>query len=75
MGEFVAATADEYVNMAVKLAGDRQSSALIRAGLRERMRASVLCDAAAFTRELEAAYRRMWRGWCSRELHHLKRSH
>jgi protein O-GlcNAc transferase len=75
MGEFVAATADEYVNMAVKLGGDPKSMALVRAGLRERMRASVRCDAAAFTRELEAAYRRMWRGWCSRELHHLKRSH
>jgi hypothetical protein len=28
------------------------------------MAASTLIDAAEFTRQLEAAYRRVWRKWC-----------
>jgi predicted O-linked N-acetylglucosamine transferase (SPINDLY family) len=36
----------------------------LRAGMRERMKNSPLCDAKSFTRDLEAAYREMWRGWC-----------
>ena len=35
----------------------------LRAGLRERVRCSALCDGAAFTRQLEAAYRQMWQRW------------
>jgi len=33
--------------------------------LRERMAGSVLRDEAGFTRDLEAAYRAMWREWCA----------
>jgi len=42
------------------LAGDVPRLVAIRAGLRERMRQSPLCDATRFTRNLENAFREMW---------------
>jgi protein O-GlcNAc transferase len=36
----------------------------MRGGLRQRMSRSRLMDAVAFTRGLEAAYRRAWAKWC-----------
>lgn len=65
LGELVARTADEYLDIAARLAGDPQRLAGIRAGLRERMRASSLMDAARFTANLESAYRGIWRRWCA----------
>jgi predicted O-linked N-acetylglucosamine transferase (SPINDLY family) len=63
--ELVAATEDEYVALAVALASDRTRLAQLRRDLRRRMSHSPLCDAAGFTRELEQAYRRLWRAWCA----------
>ena len=37
--------------------------ATLRAGLRERMRRSPLCDGKQFTAELEAVYRDLWQRW------------
>jgi protein O-GlcNAc transferase len=36
----------------------------LRANLRERMAASSLCNAPAYARSVETAYRDMWRRWC-----------
>lgn len=65
LGELVAQTPDQYLEIASGLAGDPARLAALRAGLRERMRASALMDAQRFTRELESAYRLMWRSWCA----------
>jgi protein O-GlcNAc transferase len=64
LSELVAADRDEYVRIAVALGNDRPRLGALRAGLRERMRASPLMDGPAFCRRLEAAYLRMWRSWC-----------
>jgi len=48
----------------VELAGKPEGLAGLRASLRERLRASPLMDEAGFVRDLESAYRRMWRQWC-----------
>jgi len=64
MGACVASTPDQMVAKAVALAANLDTLARTRAGLRERMRVSPLCDARRFAREMEAAYRRMWRQWC-----------
>jgi predicted O-linked N-acetylglucosamine transferase (SPINDLY family) len=66
LGELVADNDEDYVRIAVGLARDGARLAALRAGLRERMRASPLTDARAYARALEATYRRIWRDWCSR---------
>lgn len=63
--QYVVTSADEYVARAVHAAGAGLAElAALRAGLRERLRASPVCDAGAFMRDLEHAYREMWRAWC-----------
>jgi len=64
LGELVAATPDEYVEIAAALSADRPRLAALRAGMRDRMAKSPLMDAERFTRNLEAAYRTMWVTWC-----------
>jgi len=63
--ELVADTEDEYVSIAAGLAGDLRRLAEMRATLRPRMEASVLMDAPRFARQIETAYRTMWRRWCA----------
>jgi protein O-GlcNAc transferase len=64
--ELVARTPADYVRIAVELAADRPRLAALRASLRGRMAASPICDAPRAARELEKAYREMWREWLSR---------
>jgi predicted O-linked N-acetylglucosamine transferase (SPINDLY family) len=59
----IARTPDEFVGKAVELAADPNRLASLRSRLRETMRGSPLCDGAAFTRHLEAAYRALWQRW------------
>jgi predicted O-linked N-acetylglucosamine transferase (SPINDLY family) len=63
--ELIARSAEEYAEIAVGLAGDLPRLAAMRAGLRERMRQSPLCDGVRLAREVEAAYRGMWKNWCN----------
>ena len=67
--ELVAPTEDEYVRMAIDLAGDWARLDGLRAALRPRMAASALRDEAGVTRDIEAAYRGMWRAWCAEGRH------
>jgi protein O-GlcNAc transferase len=64
MNELAGATKEQYISIAVKLAADVDRLERMRAGLRDRMRQSPLMDAVGLTRELEKAYRQMWRRWC-----------
>jgi predicted O-linked N-acetylglucosamine transferase (SPINDLY family) len=66
LNDLIATSAEEYIEIAVRLAAERQRLRTLRAELRERMQASPLLDYAGFTRNLEAAYRDMWTRWCSR---------
>jgi predicted O-linked N-acetylglucosamine transferase (SPINDLY family)/predicted SAM-dependent methyltransferase len=61
--ELVAESPEQYVEIALSLARDRERLAALRAGLRERLRASALLDARGFARQLEDAYRSMWEQW------------
>jgi predicted O-linked N-acetylglucosamine transferase (SPINDLY family) len=63
--ELIAATLDDYVAAAARLAGDVDGLRQMRRGLRQRLGASALTDAAGFTRRLEEAYRGIWANWCA----------
>jgi protein O-GlcNAc transferase len=63
--ELVAHSESEYVNIAESLAKDLPLLTQLRSTLRERMERSVLMDAPRFARNVEAAYRSMWRTWCA----------
>jgi protein O-GlcNAc transferase len=64
LGRFIADNPDKYVKISVGLARNVGRLKTLRASLRERMRASSLCDGATFARHLEQAYRAMWQDWC-----------
>lgn len=58
--ELIADSPERYIKIAIDLAQDSNRLQQLRDTLRERMRASPLCDAKPFVRDLEAAYRNMW---------------
>jgi predicted O-linked N-acetylglucosamine transferase (SPINDLY family) len=55
----------QYVDAAENLAGDLIALAKLRGELRGRMSNSPLLDFPGFTRNVEQAYRQMWRAWCA----------
>jgi protein O-GlcNAc transferase len=65
LDELVAASADDYVGVAVSLAQDHARRSALRGGMRSRMEASRLLDAVAYTRSFEALLRRAWADWCA----------
>jgi predicted O-linked N-acetylglucosamine transferase (SPINDLY family) len=62
--EWIASDEQDYVARAVRFAADLPSLSALRVSLRDRMRASSIMDATGLTRDIEAAYRDMWRNWC-----------
>ena len=58
--ETVARDLDEYVELAVSLAADLPRLASLRAGLRQRMAASPLCDGKRFATDLASLLRDVW---------------
>jgi predicted O-linked N-acetylglucosamine transferase (SPINDLY family) len=58
--ETIARDVDEYVELAVSLAGDVPRLAALRAGLRQRMAASPLCDGKRFAGHLMSLLRGVW---------------
>jgi len=59
--ELVARTPEQFVSIAAGLAEDIDRLSSLRAGLRARMERSPLMDGARFARNMEAAYRSVWR--------------
>jgi len=64
MTELVAQSDDQFITIATQLAGDLPRLRELHATLRARLRASTLMNPAAFARDIESAYRHMWRRWC-----------
>jgi predicted O-linked N-acetylglucosamine transferase (SPINDLY family) len=63
--ELIAQTPQQYVQIAAGLASDLPRLAELRRTLRARMQSSPLMDAPRFARNVEAAYRQMWRAGCA----------
>ncbi len=64
LSDLVAETRGRQVEAAVALARDSERLAELRRTLRDKIKTSPLGDGARLARELEAAYRRLWRRWC-----------
>lgn len=64
LADCVTDSTDMYIEKAVALAADVSHLTDLRRRLRGQLLASPLCDGASFTKNLEAAYRRMWEAWC-----------
>jgi predicted O-linked N-acetylglucosamine transferase (SPINDLY family) len=63
--EWIAATPEDYVRLAVEFARKKELITELRETLRPMMRESPLMDEPQFVRHIEEAYRRMWRTWCN----------
>jgi protein O-GlcNAc transferase len=68
MQDWIAATAGDYVRLALATAAEPAQIAGLRASLRGRLAASPLMDEARFARDMESAFRDMWRAWCARPM-------
>ena len=62
--DWIAADEDTYVSRAVQAANDLAGLARLRGEIRDRFQASALRDETGFARDIEAAYRTMWRRHC-----------
>ena len=60
LDELIASDAVDYVSLAKSLAEDAARLSALREGMRERLRASALCDATGFARAVESAYETAW---------------
>jgi predicted O-linked N-acetylglucosamine transferase (SPINDLY family) len=63
--DLIGQTPDEYVEIALKLAGDLKRLEELRESLRSRMAQSPLRDEAGLARAIEFIYRNLWQKWCS----------
>lgn len=62
--EWLAVSEDDYLARAVAHARDLSALAALRAGLRDRLLQSPLCDAPRFAGHLNALLRQTWHAWC-----------
>ena len=58
--DWIAPGVDGFVELAVARAADRDALRALRGALRARLQGSLLTELPRYTRDLEAAYRRMW---------------
>ncbi len=64
LADWIAADDDAYLARAVEAVRNPIAIAAVRAGMRDRLRASALVDGKGFVREFEAAVRRAWIAAC-----------
>jgi predicted O-linked N-acetylglucosamine transferase (SPINDLY family) len=63
--DLIADSQDAFVAAAAGLAREPARLAALRSALRPRLLGSPLCDAPAYARKVEAAFRQMWRTFCT----------
>jgi predicted O-linked N-acetylglucosamine transferase (SPINDLY family) len=65
LSQWIAHSTEEYAAIVQRLAGDLPALASWRSQLRQRFIGSSICNGQAFAATIEAAFRTMWRDWCS----------
>ncbi|MBY6240841.1 tetratricopeptide repeat protein [Methylosinus sp. Sm6] len=65
LADFCCGSVEDYVELAASWARRPQELAQLRAGLRDKLRASPLCDASRFGENLDIALRGAWRRWAA----------
>jgi len=65
--DLIAKTVNDYLDIAVRIAHDRNRLLALRNNLRQRLLDSPLTDNVSFTRHLEQLYRQIWHRWCNGE--------
>lgn len=69
LDEWVASDVEDYIEKAVTIASRRGTLGALREHLRPQVLASPLFDGQSFARDLEHAFRGMWREWCEKAPH------
>jgi predicted O-linked N-acetylglucosamine transferase (SPINDLY family) len=64
LSELIASDLDQYITIAASLANNRDRLKKMRHGLREKFSSSPVMNQKNFVRNMEGAYREMWRTWC-----------
>ncbi|KAK9723572.1 hypothetical protein RND81_05G008900 [Saponaria officinalis] len=72
LGNLVAESEDEYVQLAIQLATDMTALSNLRMTMRDLMAKSPVCNGANFTVGLEEIYRNIWRRYCKGDVPSLK---
>ena len=65
LSDWIAASPEEYLRLALQHGVAVERLAALRRGLRARMMASPLMDGPRFARHVEQAFRQMWQAWCA----------
>jgi len=65
LDDWIAHSPSDYVNRAVQAASNIDGLVDLRLRLRDKMSASPLMDGPGLTREIESAYRTMWKTYCA----------
>jgi protein O-GlcNAc transferase len=61
---FIAGNQEDFVDKGVRWAQNLSALSELRACLRERLRASTLCQATVVAEAFAASLRKMWKSWC-----------
>lgn len=63
--QWVARDEDDYIDLTTRTAGNLEELARTRVSLRQHLRSSPLMDARRFARNVESAFRGVWRKWAT----------
>jgi predicted O-linked N-acetylglucosamine transferase (SPINDLY family) len=64
LDDLIAESPEEYIDIAIRLASDRDRLAELRRTLRDKLIKSPICNGPGAARHFERALRAMWRKWC-----------
>ena len=64
LDEFIAEDVNDYIELAVNFAANRELLGQLRGELRNRVLNSPLFDTDAFSKKFHSALRALWREWC-----------